>query len=182
MCALVGKQEESCRINRLFQLGKKDGRSALIERFSLLEGLSLEKVHSMLEEIQLTQGAEELFSYAREHDIKVHVLSGNATFVLDFFAKKLGISDVSGSRLLVVDGIIQAWDDQQCKCVEKYAEASRRIWEMGLCREQVAAVGDSVADRDIFALAGKSFLINKKSDVTADCEIERLDDILRYLE
>ena len=181
LCGLNKKEKESQQIDYLFQLGQKDGQSALIERFSLLEGLAMEAVYPVLEKVELNEGAEALFAYARNHGIKVHVLSGNSTFVLEYFAKKFGFSKYSGSELVVEDGVICRWDACRCVCVDKYAEALDYIQQLKLRKDEIIAVGDSVADEQIFSLAGTTFLINKKGNITADYNIERLDEIIPYI-
>ena len=45
ICELVGKGAASQHINNLFVSGQKDGKEALIERFSLLEGLELSSIY-----------------------------------------------------------------------------------------------------------------------------------------
>lgn len=181
MCKLAGKFARSQEINAQFISGKKDGKEALIERFSLLSGLSLSSVYDMLEQITFTDGAEELFSYTSEKKIHTLILSGNADFVLEHFRKKLNFSDIAGSSLFISDGIIQPWDSDKCTCVDKLGIAKAYIEKLGLKKENIIAIGDSVADQDLFDLASLSFLINKKGDVCSDYEIARLDDVIPYL-
>lgn len=180
MCAVVGREQESRAINTLFQEGREDGKRALIRRFSLLEGVALERLRPVLDRVPLTKGAVELFRYAREQGIHVLVLSGNAQFVLEHFSEKLHFTKVAGSRIPVKDGVIGAWDDG-CACVDKVTEARNYIRQLGVTAEQIVAIGDSVADREIFDLAGTSFLVNKKGAIRADVEIEDLAAVIPCL-
>jgi phosphoserine phosphatase len=181
MCAVAGRENESREINARYQQGLEDGAQALIRRFSLLEGLSLDRLMPVLQTVELTKGARELFGYAHEQGIRVLVLSGNARFVLEYFGEMLHFSSVAGSRVLIKDGIIQPWDEEQCACVDKLSEARRYIRQLGLNKEEIVAIGDSIADEGIFALAGISFLINRKGNIRADVEIEDLADVIPYL-
>jgi phosphoserine phosphatase len=65
--------------------------------------------------------------------------------------------------------------------VDKLSEARRYIRQLGLNKEEIVAIGDSIADEGIFALAGISFLINRKGNIRADVEIEDLADVIPYL-
>lgn len=180
ICALNGKEKESREINALFQAGKKNGVEALKERFALLEGLSVEEIRrSVLSETILTEGAEDLFAYANENGIETLVLSGNAQFVLEYFEKKLGFSAFSGSVLPVVDDRIKRVRERFFEDKATVAEAYIRT--RGFKKEEIVAVGDSIADEEIFALSGMSFLINKKGEVQADREISRLDELVPFL-
>ena len=181
ICDLVGRKPESVRINRLFQAGQKDRKQALRERFSLLAGLPLERTYPLMENILLTEGAEELFACAAQLGIHVLVLSGNAQFVLEFFARKLQFTRVCGSRIWVENGIIQPWNQEKCLEIDKYREAVTYIEQHGLEKNQIIAIGDSVADEEIFALAGKSFVINPKGNVQADMQIQSLEEVIPYL-
>lgn len=181
MCAVADREHESRAINERFQQGLLDGKQALIQRFSLLEGLSLDRLMPVLQTVPLTKGVQELFSYAEQQGIHVLVLSGNAQFVLEYFREKLHVTGVVGSKIQVKDGVIQAWDEQECACVDKLMEAQRCICMLGATREQIIAIGDSVADEEIFALAGTSFLVNRKGRVQADVEIADLTEVIPFL-
>ena len=182
ICDLVGKQDISQRINSRFAAGEKDGKEALIERFSLLEGLECSKIDSVLDRVPLTNGAEAFFEYTQKHRIKTLVLSGNADFVLKYFKSKLHFSDFSGSTLCIRHGKIQPWDPNRCKCVDKQTAAATYIKKLGLKKEEIMAIGDSVADEMLFALAGVSFLINQKSQMPADYVVSSFYEIISYLE
>lgn len=182
LCHAMGKGALSQAINQRFIDGEQDGQSALIERFSLLEGMTSTQLESVLEQVVLTEGAEELFAYAHEKGIQTLVLSGNASIVLDYYAKKLHFSKICSSHILVENGYIQSWDPQRCSCVDKGAGAAAYIKELGLAPQQIIAIGDSRADQSLFDLAGTSFLVNKKGNITADHEIQRLNEVLPYLQ
>ena len=181
LCSVAGREQESREINEQFQQGLVNGKQALIRRFSLLEGISMEQLMPVLQEVPLTKGARELFRYAEEHGIDVLVLSGNARFVLEYFSEMLHFTAVVGSRVRVEDGVIQPWDDQTCSCVDKLSEAKAYIDRIGVKKEQIIAIGDSIADEGIFSLAGMSFLVNRKGNIRADIEIADLAEVIPYL-
>lgn len=182
LCSVAGREQESREINEQFQQGLVDGKQALIRRFSLLEGISMEQLYPVLEAVPLTKGARELFGYAREQGIDVVVLSGNARFVLEFFSEMLHFTAVAGSSVRVENGVIQPWDDRICRCVDKLSEARAYIDRFGVRKEQIIAIGDSIADEGIFSLAGTSFLVNRKGNIRADIEIKDLAEVIPWLE
>ncbi len=181
LCDLVGQGKESAAINSRYQSGKINGRDALIHRFSMLEGIKVTDIFTTLGSIPLTEGVHDFFSFASANKIEVLVLSGNASFVLDFFSKKLGFRKFYGSTISINNGIIQKWNNNVCRCVDKYLSANLYIKEHNIAKENIIAIGDSIADEGIFSLANMSFLINKKTNVYADFEVENFYQIINIL-
>lgn len=161
ICAISGKLDESRKINEQFISGNLDGLSALKQRFRLIKGIDKTQIeNSILPNVKLNNGAETFFNYARKKNIPAFLLSGNAEFVLEYFCKKLHITFFSGSTLSIDNGKIGDFITYQ----NKFSVAENYIKKHNLIGDEIVAIGNSIADAQLFEMSAHPFIINKKED------------------
>lgn len=164
ICMLTNDAEKSVLINEAFINGRIDGKTALVSRFKLVEGLRVADIEEhVLSKIRFSTGVKSFFKFALANNIKTVILSGNAEFVLDYFKKELGFSEIHGSKINIVDGVIGKWNEE-CQCIDKNKVAEEVISTMGVEKSEIISIGDAPSDIPIFNLTGQAFVINKKGD------------------
>ena len=186
MCDLVGKRAESAVINEAFHRGEKPGLSGLLDRINLLQGLSLSQIHDKLSENSfLMPGARQLCSSLRENNIVTILASGNILPILQFYQQELDLSYIIGVAPVVRDGILQkiTLDDMPQKDF-KLEESKKILEKVGVQPYEVAAIGDSIADKSMFLFAGTAIAINPKHGIEeyADYTITNLHEAIPILE
>ncbi len=182
LCGLTNAAAQSRYINEKYVAGEIDGEDALKQRFRLISGVSCEAIRQQLSEVQLTSGAEALFSYARHNEIDILIVSGNLDFVIEYFYDKLGFTSYISSHIPIIDGKLGSVDSDFTQLVNKQRDVATYIKNRGLSPEEVIAVGDSSSDFPIFDLAGKAFGINwKGTHFGRIIEIVTLDQLIGYM-
>src|SRR6266700_1568993 len=93
VCGIVGKEEESAKINKEFFAGKRTGLQPLIERINFLRGVYLPQIQKKLyENAYLMDGAKDLVYYLNKKNIVSILNSGNIIPVLQYYQRILGIT------------------------------------------------------------------------------------------
>lgn len=180
VCGIVGKEEESYRINREFHVGKLTGLEPLMQRINFLKGVSLEQIQQKLdEEAYLMDGAKELLQFLNDQGIVSILNSGNILPVLEYYKRLLGITYLVGTKPKVDGGIIQGISVEDFLGRDfKLLGVKQILGELHIASDDVVAIGDSPADRSIFAFAGKSIAIHPKEGIEkyADYVVEDLHE------
>jgi phosphoserine phosphatase len=117
---------------------------------------TLAELCSYLTSIKLAPGVEEGFSMLRRHGIKIAIVSITWEFAVEWFAKQLGADHYVGTRLLPDHEIVHFWPS------DKPIYLTRFISQLGLTRDEVAAVGNSSDDIDMLRAAGYRFFVGRK--------------------
>ena len=167
LCGIVGKEEESKKLNEEFIADKKNGLVLLAKRINLLKGVSLLDIEYKLKENDyLIEGAEELFNYLHQNGVVTILHSGNILPVLNYYKNKLHIDFVVGiqPRMIgnVVDGI--SLDDFPSNNF-KADGCSAILSQLNIPKDKVIALGDSPSDISVFNISSISIAINPKGDI-----------------
>ncbi len=187
LCDLVGRKEESKRLNRLFHEGKLQGLTGLIQRVNFLTGLPIEQVQNLVKENDyLRDGVKELFKFLNNNGIVSIIASGSIIPLLETYQGILGADYVVGSRPLVKDGRIVSISEKEYSDLDFKVRDSKAILEkLNISYDTVAAIGDSPADRRLFELAAISIAIDPKGGIEshADYTVEKdMAEIIPILE
>lgn len=182
-CGLVGREDESRRLNEAFWAGEKPGLSALIERINLLKGLSKTKIFAGIAENDfLMPGAEELLDWLNQHKIVSILNSGSIVPVLEYYQKKLGITYVVGSKPQMDGDIILGIDESAFASKNFKIDDSRLILDKeGITQDETAAIGDSPADKPVFEYAALSICINPKNGMDEFADYVIADDLSKSI-
>jgi phosphoserine phosphatase len=187
LCDLVGKKEESEKLNQLFHEGKLQGLTGLIQRINFLTGLSLEQIQNVVKEKDyLRDGAKEFFSFLRTNNIISIIASGSIIPLLDVYQDLLEADYLVGSRPIIKNGLIVSISEKEYSGIDfKVRDSKAILKELNIPHSSIIAVGDSPADKGIFELAAVSIAIDPKAGIErhADYVIENsLSDAIPVLE
>lgn len=167
VCGIAGKEKESARINKDFHAGKADGLTSLVKRINFLKGISLPQIQRKLgEKTYITPGAKELLEFLNQDRIVSILNSGNIIPVLSYYQKLLDITYIVGTYPKMKSNVIMSISKKDFPEREfKLAEIKKILKNLSISAEETLAIGDSPADKKIFAFAGKSIAINPKNGI-----------------
>lgn len=167
VCGIVGKEDESRKLNEEFHRGKRDGLTSLIERINFLKGVSLVQIEQKLSENSyLMKGAGSLLEYLRAHKIISVLSSGNILPILGYYHKMFEFTHIVGTVPKMNGDIIEGISQEDFHDKNFKIEGVKRILEQeSIPPELTLAIGDSPADKSFFDYAHISIAINPKEGV-----------------
>lgn len=167
VCQIVDKEEESIKLNREFQSGKRKGLGTLIDRINLLKGVSIDQIHRKLRENDfLVDGVAELFLWLKKNNVLTILYSGNLESILSYYQEKLNIDYIIGTKPNIENGKIVSISEKNFKGKNFKLERIKKILnDFDIQNEKIVAFGDSPGDEAIFNFAGKSIAINPKGGI-----------------
>jgi len=186
VCGIVGKENESRKINEQFHSGKRQGLDALVERINLLKGVTNQDIKKKLDENNyLEKGIKELFQFLTEHKIISIIASGNIIPILEYYKKLLNITHIVGSSPhMIKDTIVGiSVDDFQGKDF-KLKGVKRILLDLYIHQDETIAIGDSPADTQLFEYVGTSIAINPKGGIEKKVKyvIDNLSEVIQIIE
>lgn len=146
--------------------GEIDFRQSFTARMALLEGLPLDRLDQIYNNLKITEGAERLISNLRLLGFKTAILSGGFEFFATRLADKLGIDFVHANKLDAVNGKLTGKitgdivDDQRKAALLRSLADSQCIQ-----LQQVIAVGDGANDIPMLSEAGLGIAFHAKPKV-----------------
>ncbi|MFZ7138421.1 MAG: phosphoserine phosphatase SerB [archaeon] len=144
--------------------GEIDFKQALQERVGLLKGLPVEVLDSIVENLDVTAGAEELIIALKALGYKIALISGGFTQFVEKIQEKLGIDYVYANQLVIEDGKLTGEVIEPIIDAERKAELMQKIAEKeNLLMEQVVAVGDGANDRFMLQNSGLGIALYPKA-------------------
>ena len=166
--------------------GELDFKQSFRARMSLLEGLSETVLEGIAEQLQLMDGARELFAGLRARGIKTAILSGGFNYFAREVQQQLGIDYIHANELQIFDGALTG------QAVEPIVDAERKLFlltsiaeEHGLQLAETIACGDGANDLKMIGAAGLGIAFRAKPIVQAAApialSISGLDSILHLL-
>ena len=151
----VGVMPEVKKITDLAMAGHLDFEQSLVQRVSLLRGLSTDVFTQVRQEIQFTPGAKELVAAVHSLGGKVGAVSGGFSQVLDGLAEEIGLDywlanelEVSSGLLtgLIVGAVVDA--ESKSRALMNWAK------DAGIAIDQTIAIGDGANDVEMLKAAG----------------------------
>ncbi len=159
----AGVVDRVAAITRRAMEGELDFAGALVERVSLLKGLTRADLDAVTASMQLTPGAAETITVLKALGFKVGVISGGFTFFTEHLRASLGL-DYAFGNVLEMDGdtvtgrVIPPIIDAAGK-----ADRVRQIAaETGVPLSQVVTVGDGANDIPMLETAGLGIAFRAK--------------------
>ena len=166
--------------------GEIDFNQALIERVSLLEGLSESIFDEVIDQLSFTPGAIDLISELRNRGFRIGAVSGGFINILSKFFANLNLDYLRANNLEVLDGKLTG---------KVHGEIVNRVVKREALFEfarnskiditQTIAVGDGANDLDMITSAGLGVsyrgkaILNEAADVVITDE--RLDNLLKFI-
>jgi phosphoserine phosphatase len=143
--------------------GEIEFKQALRERVRLLRGLDASILESIVENLDVTPGAEELITSLKALGYKIALISGGFMQFVKRIKEKLGIDYVYANTLVIEDGKLTGELVEPIIDAERKAELMREIAEKeNLLMEQVVAVGDGANDRFMLQNSGLGIALYPK--------------------
>lgn len=151
----AGVGEKVAEITAQAMKGELDFSASLEARVALLKGLETSIFPKILEQIEVTPGAESLITELHQRGYKVGLVSGGFHEVIDTIARSLGIDLVRANRLQVSDGHLTGKVLGEIITPERKKE-SLLTWakENHVPQSQTIAMGDGANDLPMIETAG----------------------------
>ena len=183
ICGIVGKEEESRKLNQDFINGKLEGLPTLKKRIDFLQGVSVEDIYRKLDKNNyLIHGAKELFAFLRSKNIVTILHSGNIIPVLRYYQEILGITHVVGTHPRMDGNVIDGIDLQGFGSKTFKVDGCKKIIsEYGSSAGNVIALGDSPSDLDIFSISKVSISINPKGGIDNNVDFTVRESLLEVI-
>ena len=155
LAQVAGVGEKVAKITAQAMNGKLDFATSLEARVALLKGLETSIFPKILEQIEVTPGAESLITELHQRGYKVGLVSGGFHEVIDTIARSLGIDLVRANRLQVSDGHLTGKVLGEIITPERKKE-SLLTWakENHVPQSQTIAMGDGANDLPMIETAG----------------------------
>ncbi len=173
----VDAQEKIVEITEKAMNGDLDFETSIKERVKLLEGVPVEEIKKVANELQLMTGAEETIKVLKDKGYEVAIISGNFDLIVDSIKDKLEIDHIFTNTLLENDGLLTGEVDGPLVKDSKYDVLSKFIEDKNLSLEECIAVGDGANDISMLEAAKYGIAFNAKPIVKeiADVIIENND-------
>ena len=151
----AGAGEKVAEITAQAMNGELDFAASLQARVALLEGLEASIFPKIIEQINVTPGAESLITELHQRGYKVGLVSGGFHEVIDPIARSLGIDLVLANRLQTSDGRLTGEVLGEIITPERKKEALL-TWarENHVLLSQTIAMGDGANDLPMIETAG----------------------------
>lgn len=183
VCGIGGKEAESKKINEEFHKGRIKGRESLITRINYLKGITLQQIYQKLSENDyLMPGAKKLFDFLKSRKIISILYSGNIVSILNYYKEKLGITHIVGTKpKMKGNKIIGISDENFSGTNHKLINIKKILHQYSINSDEVVVIGDSPADKTIFAFAAKSIAINPKEGVESYADYVIKEDLSKVI-
>ncbi len=155
-------EEVSAITHQAMSEGLEFGDS-LNKRVALLKGLSVSQVDTVVAELKLTPGAEDLVRVLKSLGYQMGIISGGFEQAANHFRDKLGLDFAYANRLEIEDGKLTG------RVLEPIVDANRKADLLDIIAqskqiplEQVIAIGDGANDALMLAKAGLGIAFHAK--------------------
>ncbi|MGB7510157.1 MAG: phosphoserine phosphatase SerB [Pelodictyon phaeoclathratiforme] len=159
----AGVGEEVSAITEQAMRGELDFNESLQRRVAQLKGLDEHVMESIAARLQLTEGAERLFSNLKRLGYKTAILSGGFTYFGHYLQKKLSIDYVYANTLEIENGHLTGRVLGRVVDGARKAELLELLAEKeNISLEQTVAVGDGANDLPMLGKAGLGIAFRAK--------------------
>lgn len=159
----VGLMPEVKKITDLAMAGDIDFKQSLVQRVSLLKGLSTDAFSEIRKDIEFTPGAQELVAAVHALGGKVGAVSGGFSQVLEGLAVELGLDYWLANELEIIDGVLTGSVIGDVVDPQAKSKALKR-WALdaGISPANTIAIGDGANDIEMLKAAGLAIALRPK--------------------
>ncbi|MBI4140121.1 HAD family phosphatase [Candidatus Woesearchaeota archaeon] len=184
----IGKNKEVDELHAEYERRKHLGPWGLEQLAELFKGEKVERIRIISYEFckeHLMKGTIETITEIRRRKHTIAILSSNPIIILEEIQKIIGIVDsISGNELEVVGGV---YTGKLLRKVDRYIKAQDAltlIKKLGLPKEKVWIIGDSITDKAMSEY-GMFIAFNPKKEIegitTNVVRTKDLIEILKYI-
>ena len=186
LARLAGVVDRVAGITARAMAGELDFEASLRQRVALLEGLPMERVHTLVSDLPLMHGAEELIRVLKVLGYKTGVISGGFMVAAQALKEVLGLDYAYANRLEVREGLLTGAVLDPVVTPQRKADLLDTIAQgEGISLDQTIAIGDGANDLAMLERAGLGIAFHAKAKLraAADTALSRggLDRILYLL-
>lgn len=143
--------------------GKIDFKQALMERARLLKNLEIAVLKDIADNLEITQGAEELVNTLKTLGYKVALISGGFSYFVNKIKERLGIDYAYANKLVIREGKLTGEVEEPIIDERRKGELIRQLARKeNLLMEEVVSVGDGANDRFMLRNSGLGIALNPK--------------------
>ena len=174
---LANVEDEIAEITEKAMQGEIDFETSIKDRVQLLEGVAIEDIEKVADELSLMPGAEETIKSLKDNDVDVAIISGSFDAVAEKISEKLGVDKVYTNSFTVEDGKLTGEVTGPLVSGSKLDVLNGLVEEAGIALDEVVAVGDGANDISMIESAGYGIAFNAKDSVKeiADVVIDEKD-------
>lgn len=155
LAARAGREAEVAEVTERAMRGELDFAESLHERVKALAGLPQSVIDDVAAEIRFTPGARTTIRTLKRLGIRVGVVSGGFTQVIEQLAEDLGLDFYKANMLEIEDGKLTGRVIGEVVDRAGKAEYLRQVADqLGISLTQTVAVGDGANDIDMLSAAG----------------------------
>lgn len=155
LAARAGREAEVAEVTERAMRGELDFAESLHERVKALAGLPQSVIDDVAAEIRFTPGARTTIRTLKRLGIRVGVVSGGFTQVIEQLAEDLGLDFYKANTLEIEDGKLTGRVIGEVVDRAGKAEYLRQVADqLGISLTQTVAVGDGANDIDMLSAAG----------------------------
>lgn len=186
---LANVEEDIAEITEKAMQGEIDFETSINQRVKLLEGISIDEIQKVADELPLMNVVAETIARLKEENLDVAIISGSFDVVAEKVKNKLGIEKVYTNSFTVEDGKLTGEVTGPLVSGSKLDILKDYVEDAGITLDEVVAVGDGANDISMIESAGYGIAFNAKDSVKeiADIVVDEkdltkvLDEILNQL-
>lgn len=179
---LANVEDKIAEITEQAMNGDIDFETSINERVKLLEGVSVEDIKKLAEELPLNNGAEETIKALKDNGNEIAIISGSFDIIANPIKDKLNIDYLFTNSLTEKDGKLTGEVTGPLVSGSKLDVLSDLLKDKDYDLENCVAVGDGANDISMIEGAGYGIAFNAKPKVkeVADVVVENndLNDLL----
>ena len=178
---IANVEDEIKEITEKAMNGEIDFETSIKERVKLLEGVSVEDIEKLSEELPLNKGAEEAIAGLKEEGYEIAVISGSFDIIANPLKEKLNIDNIFTNTLIEEDGKLTGEVSGPLVSKSKLDVLNEFLEDKEYGLENCVAVGDGANDISMIKNAKYGIAFNAKPKVKEIADIiidEDLNNIL----
>lgn len=183
---IANVEDKIAEITEKAMNGDIDFETSINERVKLLEGVSVDEIKKIAEELPLNKGAEETIKSLKDDGYEIAIISGSFDLIADSIKEKLGIDYLFTNSLTEEDGKLTGEVTGPLVSGSKIDVLSDLVKEKDFGLENCVAVGDGANDISMIEGVGFGIAFNAKPKVKeiADVIVENNDliNVLNVIE
>lgn len=143
--------------NLLFRKGKESEDVHLVRLLNIARGTPLRRIHALLERTPKIHGISATVRTLRRRGVRTALLTHNPGYICEWYCQRFGFDDAEGTVQRVRNGTVLGIRRIHA---DKRAGLSKLLHRSGLRGEEVAHLGDGMADAAVAPYVGTFIALN----------------------